>query len=243
MKSLLLMVQMFTRIPLRELPNVTMADYRRGILYLPLIGGCIGLLFFAIARLTQMVFSIEIASLLLVISWAMITGGIHLDGLADTADGFFSNREPERVLEIMKDSLIGSFGVIALILVLGAKYLLIRELLLAEAGWLLVLPPLFSRFALVVLSWRGHYARASGMGALFIGKITMGQLIGSALWLIPALLVFPVLSLFSLAFLLVYTYYYRRVCARKIGGLTGDTLGAHVEVTEVIGLLLLDLMV
>lgn len=239
MKPFLLMVQMFTRLPLPQMPDTTVEDYRRGIIYLPLIGGCIGLLFFAVAAWAPHLLSVELTSLLLFILWVFITGGIHLDGLADTADGFFSNREPERVLEIMKDSLIGTFGVIALILALTTKFLLIREVLLAGSAWLLVLPPLFARFSLVTLCWRGNYARKSGMGDLFIGRISAKQTMGAFLWMLPVLVIIPLPTVLLLLLLSLYTAYYRRVCGRKIGGLTGDTLGAHVEIVEVITLLLL----
>ena len=120
---------------------------------------------------------VPLAALFGVLALALLTGGFHLDGLADTCDGIFSARTRDRMLEIMRDSRLGTHGGLALIFVLVAKVLVVGELLLRDIHPIAALAAACAvgRGMAVLLMYRHHYAREKGLGNLFIGKISLQQ--------------------------------------------------------------------
>ncbi|SVM35200.1 cobalamin synthase [Klebsiella pneumoniae] len=172
-----------------------------------------------------------LAALLGVLALALLTGGFHLDGLADTCDGIFSARRRERMLEIMRDSRLGTHGGLALIFVLMAKVLVVSALAAACA---------IGRGMAVLLMYRQRYAREEGLGNLFIGKITLRQsLITMGIALALATLLLGVNGLRAALITLVLVWALGQALKRTLGGQTGDTLGAAIELGEVIFLLAL----
>jgi cobalamin 5'-phosphate synthase/cobalamin synthase len=182
-------------------------------------------------------------------AWVIVTGGLHLDGLMDTADGIFSNQPRERMLEIMKDSRSGAMGVIAAVLILLVKGVLLAALF-AAAGrahfTLLALVPVWSR-AFVVLAIAGWpYARSvPGVGSLHrsagvrhvIGSVLLAALL-SVLLLVWAGSFGMSETVALLVLFAVLTYGTGGILAaaasRKLGGLTGDVYGAINEVLELV---------
>ena len=177
---------------------------------------------------------------LLVVALVILTGGLHLDGLMDSCDGLLGGRTPERRLEIMRDSRVGSFGVLGGICVLLLKFALLASInsRLLTLALFIVLP--CARWAMVLALRVFPSARPTGLGATFRRSVTTprlvfagavsllialltGHLIGGVLWLI-ATLVATLLGLWI---------------TRLIGGLTGDSYGAIAEITEAVVLLLL----
>lgn len=164
-------------VPARWSQGLDFEHYSRGIVMFPLIGvvlgGLTGLVFMAL----QTWCGIPLAALFAVLTLALLTGGFHLDGLADTCDGIFSARRRERMLEIMRDSRLGTHGGLALIFVLLAKVLVVSELALRGTPMLAALAAacVAGRGTAVLLMYRHRYAREEGLGNVFIGKVTGRQ--------------------------------------------------------------------
>lgn len=183
-----------------------------------------------------------VAALLAILLLAVLSGGLHLDGLADTADGFCSARPREAILEIMRDSRIGTMGALALFFVLGVKILALASLdTLPGTFWgVLLLLPVVGRVVILLLRELLPYARSAGLGADAGGVLGRGTLLfWVALLAIGSLVllggqgVWAVLAGFLAAGALAW------VAKRKIGGYTGDVLGASCEIGEAAFLLAL----
>ena len=208
----------------------------RSMFWFPWVGALLGLIFWgAWAGLQKMLPAPAAAALLLTLT-VWVTGGLHLDGLADTADGLGGGRTPEEALTIMKDSRVGAFGVISLILGLVLKFSLFLSLATQTRGaGALLLFPIISRWSMVLLAYLSPYARAEGgLGqAMTLGvspRVLMGASLsagGLALLILGA----PGLVLFIAAAALVWlgSLYFQR----RLGGITGDILGATNEVVEI----------
>ena len=167
---------------------------------------------------------------------AWVTGAIHLDGLADMADGFGGGRTRDDVLRIMRDSRIGSYGATALVLVLTIKVVAVAELL--ERGValpFLIAVPTVSRWTVAVLGAWLPYARAhAGLGQAVTGRPVRDRLLIATVT--AALVAFLMLRLQAIVLLAAATaslFWVGRVAQRQIGGITGDVLGATVELTEI----------
>lgn len=169
--------------------------------------------------------------------------GFHLDGLADTCDGVFSARSRERMLEIMRDSRLGTHGGLALIFVLLAKVLVISELSLRGTPVLAALAAACAvgRGTAVLLMYRHRYAREEGLGNVFIGHVTGTQTcftLGLAA-ILAAVLLPGMQGVAALVVTMVSVFLLGQLLKRTLGGQTGDTLGAAIELGELIFLLAL----
>jgi adenosylcobinamide-GDP ribazoletransferase len=165
-----------------------------------------------------------------------VSGGLHMDGLADTADGFFSSRPKERVLEIMKDSRSGPMGVLSLVCIVLLKAVLVISLPRSIRTEVLFFMPVAGRCALTMTMGLLQYVRKQeGLGALFAPGHKVFKIIISILVLfMSAWFSLRVNGLYcagsSLLFVLCFAWY----VTGKIGGYTGDTLGAACELAELI---------
>ncbi len=170
---------------------------------------------------------------------AVLTRGLHLDGLADTVDGLGGGRDPVHTLSIMKDSNVGAFGVVSLVLVLLLKASCLAGLSRAGAWHIMLIAPCFSRFSMTVLAVFSKYARPEdGLGTCFVGRESRWTLLLSGptalgagwamlgAWGIGA-------AVASGVFGLVSAFFFQKM----LGGVTGDVLGAQVEITESLVLL------
>src|SRR5665648_1160775 len=126
-EGLVLAIQFLTRIPINKRIEFNEKNIKKSLIFFAPIGLLIGLLS-AIPFIFLHKYSISIASSLSLFLMVILTGGLHLDGLADTCDGFFSGREGDRIEEIMKDSRIGAFGVIGIVLILISKFAILSSL-------------------------------------------------------------------------------------------------------------------
>lgn len=230
-------------VPARWSQGLDFEHYSRGIVMFPLIGvvlgGLTGLVFMAL----QPWCGIPLAALFAVLTLALLTGGFHLDGLADTCDGIFSARRRERMLEIMRDSRLGTHGGLALIFVLLAKVLVVSELALRGTPMLAALAAacVAGRGTAVLLMYRHRYAREEGLGNVFIGKITGRQTavtLGLAA-ILAAVLLTGMRGVAALVVTMVAIFILGQLLKRTLGGQTGDTLGAAIELGELIFLLAL----
>jgi adenosylcobinamide-GDP ribazoletransferase len=212
-----------------------------GSAYFPLVGLLLALLLYLLQRVCEwLCFPTLALAALLVVALVILTGGLHLDGLMDSCDGLLGGRTTERRLEIMRDSRVGSFGVLGGICVLLLKFALLASInsRLLTLALFIILP--CTRWAMVLALRLFPSARPTGLGATFRRSVTTprlvfagtvsllaallaGHLVGGLLWLV-AMLVAALLGLWI---------------TRLIGGLTGDSYGAIAEITEVVLLVLL----
>lgn len=161
-------LQFLTRLKIVNQTEWSVEDFGKSVVAFPYVGLIIGLILALLYGILSPFIPLVPLMLILVIAEFLITGGLHADGLMDTSDGLFSGRERDRKLEIMKDSRIGSFGVVAFVFVTLLKWQLLTAIPTAEfIPMVLIMMPLMSRWSLV-LSIRSYpYAREQGMGAAF----------------------------------------------------------------------------
>ncbi|WP_041467559.1 adenosylcobinamide-GDP ribazoletransferase [Chlorobium phaeobacteroides] len=180
----------------------------------------------------------ELSALLVVLGGIALTRGLHADGLADFADGFWGGKTREAALRIMKDPQVGSFGVLALVAVMGMKWVLLLQLLHHDAFNWIVAGIMLSRWIQVPLAVLLPYARKEGgTAASFVEGSKREHLVFATI--IMFLLLFsimgfqPFLALLAGVATLLAGTITGFAANRKLGGVTGDVLGAASELTEV----------
>lgn len=229
----LLAFQFLTRLPIRKSIDFSGENIRRSILFFPLTGLLIGGLGSLVYRLGSRL-TPNLGSFLAVFFMLGLTGGLHLDGLADSFDGFFSYRDRERTLEIMKDSRIGAFGVVAIIFDLGLKYILLGEL---GAGLGLALSLANSRLVVAYVMSFKETAKEDGLGSLFKESRPKNYfLLSLGIYLLGLALIGPAYILALLGNFLLSSYI-TRLTSRKIGGYTGDVYGMLIELGDIVSML------
>ncbi len=209
------------------------------ILYFPLVGLFIGCLLIGVDYLLSLTSQLEYRVVGDALFLTIITGALHLDGLADTADGFFSHRPKEEILKIMKDSRIGVMGVLALLFCILLKLAGIAAIIRTDSLIWLILAPALGRVAQVVgLVFVDHVSSEKILAELFYQR---GKYYLLLLCPLPFLIIFylnVVLALASLGFFILLIFGLLIFCKNKIGGITGDTLGAITEIIETVFLLI-----
>lgn len=228
LRGLLVAVQFLTRLPAPRVTDYQPSDLTRSAVWFPAVGLLIGLVLFAVHAVAGL-FGQSVAALAVLITWVWLTGALHIDGLADVADALgAAHRDPARFLTVLRDPHIGTFGVIAISLVLLAKLMLLAEITGPALLWPLILVPAWARFGALVIGFAVPQL-APGSGERFRSEISLViiaanglALTGASFWLAPVLLL--ALPLAAVAIL-----YWRHT----LGGITGDCLGASVEVIEV----------
>lgn len=233
------MIQFLTTIPIKARLNVTAEDFGKGLVFAPVIGLLIGGILAGAWYVAGLVFPVQVTAVLIVILYILLTGGLHLDGLGDTFDGLFSNRSKERMLEIMRDSRVGTNAVLAVIAVLLLNTALLASFNTNDLLIIILLMPVAGRIGSLVGAGVSVYARSGeGLGKSFIdccgGKeILIGLLPYLAIFYLSAgikgliICIIPPIS----AYILI------KLFSRKIGGATGDLLGAVCELNQTIFLL------
>jgi adenosylcobinamide-GDP ribazoletransferase len=236
MKGFLAAIRFLTIIPVPGKIGTAEDDLAGSLAFFPLVGLLIGVLTGGIFYLVQPVLPQPIMAVLAVVALLGFSGGLHLDGVADCGDGFFSSRPRVQILEIMRDSRIGTMGVVALFLILSLKIAALVSLPKAELWPLLVLMPVAGRCSMPLMMSVLPYARKEGgLATVFYEKDTVLE----AIWSAALLLLFcwffmgiigVAIALLAVIVILVFCYF----CKRIIGGATGDTLGAACEISEVV---------
>ena len=206
--------------------------------WFPLVGLGIGALLAAVDRLLGFIFPSVLTALLVLALWKLLTGGLHLDGLADCLDGL-AGSGPKESLAIMRDSRIGVFGALGLILLLLIEWVALSELPATSRWRALLLAPVVGRFAPALLAMVSNPATPDeGHGAAFMESMTTrGLAAGGALTAAAAALLFWPWGLAIAAAGLVVAWGCAQLFSAKLGGLTGDGLGASVELAELATLL------
>ncbi|EMB4081180.1 adenosylcobinamide-GDP ribazoletransferase [Klebsiella aerogenes] len=236
-----------TRIPVPQKwsDGVEFSQYGRGVPWFPVVGLIVGVL----AALGYMAVSqtgggISIGAVAWVLALVLLTGGFHLDGLADTCDGVFSARTRERMLEIMRDSRLGTYGGLAIvfcILIKVAAVISLAHLPVNSLFTLLVCVPIVGRTGMVLAMYRQHYAReGAGMANAYLGHIS-GKETVITLCIGVALvgLLAGIHGLVASVITWIVVNAEKNFLSRRLNGLTGDTLGAMEEIGEMVFLLAL----
>ncbi|MDQ2774717.1 MAG: adenosylcobinamide-GDP ribazoletransferase [Acidobacteriota bacterium] len=236
MKSLVAAFAFLTRIPVPSRIAIGPEDVGGSAKWFPLVGLFLGCVQAALALALRPVLPRAVIAVLLVTLEAFLTGALHMDGLADTADGLGGGRDREHALSIMRDHAIGSYGAVALILLIGLKVTAITSLLTHPSWWVyLLLAPLLGRWAVLPLTRFIPYARDAGS---VVDHMRTGELIwGTVMTAIACVGLGRLSGLICWAAVIVGAALFGRYCRRKIGGITGDTLGANVQLCEGIVLL------
>jgi adenosylcobinamide-GDP ribazoletransferase len=229
-------VRYLTIVPVREPDTQPPAALGAAAGWFPVVGAGIGGLLIAVNYWVSGRFPGLLAALLTVTVWKIITGGLHLDGLADCLDGL-GGRTPEHRRAIMSDSRIGSFGAIGLIL-----FLMLEIVALSSIDWnarwrVLLAAPAIGRATPALLARLFPAARGEGQGAAFAGAVRRRGAIAGILVVAGVALVFGGSGLVALALALAVALLAGRFLTARVGGITGDVLGAVVELTELTVLL------
>lgn len=237
MRQFFAALQFMTRLPVppRWTAGLALDSYARGVIWLPAVGLVVGGVCGLVFVLTQPLFGTPLAALLAVVANAMVTGAFHLDGLADTCDGIFSARRREQMLEIMRDSRIGTNGALAMIFAIGLRTLAIMALNDRPGGALpyIIAAPCLSRALISLLMYRQRYARATGLGNVYIGKISGHHFaVTLLLGLLLTLLFAGIHGGAAALIVLILAVGYRARINAVLGGQTGDTLGCGLELFE-----------
>lgn len=208
----------------------------RSMPFFPVVGCIIGGITGAVAWLCCRYVAADFVSAVLIsLVPALLSGGLHLDGLSDSADGLLSARTKERMLEIMKDSNVGAMGVLVLVFTLLLKVGLLAHLIghLTLAAPIAALMPLAGRCTFSVMMTTVPYARTDGLGGYFWQRSPL-----TVIWSMGILgglgyLLLGVPGIVSTIVVLIFAVGFSVYCSRRIGGGTGDTLGALCELSEI----------
>jgi len=206
----------------------------RSIVYFPLVGALLGAALALMDWGLHHLVSTQLAAAILLVAWMGLTGGLHLDGLADTADGLLGGWDRERRLAIMRDSHLGTFGALALFAVLLLKFSLLAHLPSGWRGRTLVLAPAVARWAMVQAIMCYPPAREEGLGHFFRQHVKAPDLIlASVVALVLSFVCCGPWGLAIISGVLLVAFLFNGGVTRFIGGLTGDTYGGLCEVEEV----------
>lgn len=241
---LLIALQFLTKLPV-NLPRIpTPQENAVSALYYPLVGFIIGVILWTVA--VYLPIGIVAKSVLLTLLWLWLTGGLHLDGLADTVDGFVGGYgDKERTLDIMKDPHIGAMGVMAIVGAILLKFAFIIEILAIknlEILDILILSPILGRVMILWLLLSTPYIRKNGLGSTLSAYLPKKLAVTVLILSLFVVVVLPMkMAIIVLIGFFVLGFYLTSWFKKRIGGITGDTIGASVEITEIaiLGMILL----
>ncbi len=251
MKYFLIALQFLTRIPVRIKDKIDDRDYGYSMAWFPAAGLILGWILALGFKLAIVLFNPAIAVLLAIVAYMFLTGALHIDGLSDTCDGLYGGKgDKAKTLEIMRDSRIGTIGGLALVLDIGLRFALLYSLPVSRIPASLILMAVLGRWGQVFFSLNAPSAwaigspttaiwpaaRAESRGGYFSNNLTVGIFgFSSMIMLIICLfLLKPVSLALLLLFLSLVIRLARNYFRRKIGGITGDTIGAANEITELL---------
>lgn len=235
MKALFAALSFLSLLPVPKSWTGESVELSRSVGFFPLAGLIMGAILALFGWALGLVMPRLAVAGVVVVGLAILTRGLHIDGLADTADGFWSNADRERMLEIMKDSHVGAMGAIAIVAVLLLKYSALAAVEGEDLWRGILLLVVTGRCMMVLpLSLFSYARKEGGMGRLFFEKrrflnATWAVLAG----LIAGWFLIGTAGLAAVVAAVVSTLAFCLYCKWKIGGVTGDTIGATCEIAEV----------
>lgn len=228
-------VRFFTRIPIPDRIPHSAESLNHAARYFPAVGLLVGMVSAIAFFVAALVLPTSVAVLVAIVSSIYLTGGFHEDGLSDMADGLGGGWDKRRILEIMKDSRVGSYGVIAITMALLSKFVLLDSFDPIWVPLLLISAHAFSRYCAVLIMAGLSYVRED---ALSKSKPLATKLSKNALWVASAFGLLPLFllpipaALMSVAAGLIATIWLGRKLQKWLGGYTGDCLGATQQLSE-----------
>jgi adenosylcobinamide-GDP ribazoletransferase len=242
----LLALGFFTRIPVPSFANFEERELNHSAKYFPLVGIIVGMVGALVFVLAARIFPANVAILLSMVATIYVTGAFHEDGLADSIDGIGGGWDRERILTIMQDSRLGTYGALALFLMLFAKFQVLSALPIHSVAYVLIAAHALSRLCAVYVMATLSYVKASGKAKpLAVAVQPKDLVVASIFGLLPLVLlywhflsdaadvhdalIFSLSWLFSVGFICVL---WRSKLKRWVGGYTGDCLGAMQQMTE-----------
>lgn len=242
MNSFLVGLQFLTRIHIARQTVWTADAFGRSTRFFPLVGLVLGICYALAAWLLVYFIGMRtLTAVLLLILPLLLTGGLHADGFMDTADGVFSGRKRERKLEIMKDSRVGSFGVVSFVLLMFLQFALLLDMhpfLLVPA---LFIMPIIGRMAMVLAIACFPYARADGMGKTFADMADRKTIVTASVMTVVFVLPCGLLASVALMLGILFALLFCRAMTTTLGGVTGDVYGAVTVLTETLVLAIFSL--
>jgi adenosylcobinamide-GDP ribazoletransferase len=239
--GLLAALQFLTLLPVKR--NFTSEQMGRSTAYFPVVGLIVGLILVGFNYVLNLLLPSAVTNILLIVLMSLLSGGLHLDGLADTLDGIAGHRTPEERLEIMRDSRIGGFGALGLVLFLFAEYVTLNSI---PRDWIphtLVLISVVSRWAMVIAIYVYPYARPAGLGQAFKDAVNWQQFVLATLvTLVIAVVLYQIGGLLIMAAVWVVISLAAAYFKRQLRGLTGDTYGAINELAAITVLLMVSML-
>jgi len=228
-------LRFLTIIPLGKPGELTPKKMAASMAWFPAVGLLLGGIIWCINQALYMFMPGGVIDALVITALAFLTGGLHLDGLADTCDGLYGGRgDRARTLEIMKDSHIGAMGVIGVVVVLLLKYGALGGLYSHSRSYALLLAPMLARWTQVLMAYRFEYARKHGsLAQPFVEHLGVGHVLFATLFTLGAS--YGIAGLGGLAtagMVLLFAVAARLYFIIKLGGVTGDVIGAVSESAE-----------
>jgi adenosylcobinamide-GDP ribazoletransferase len=237
MKRFLIAIQFLTILPFNIKGRIGEEDFGKSLIYFPIVGLLLGLFLVSIAYISLSLPPM-VRSILILVAWIVITGGIHLDGFADTCDGFYGTRPKEEILKIMRDSRIGTMGAAGVVMLLLFKFAMLSSIRPEDLWKVLVMTVVFARWSQVLACYTSRYAREEGKAKYFIEYAKKADMfIGALFTLILNWFLMGIKGVILFALLLATIFLFIKHVKRKIGGMTGDTIGATNEIAEAAALL------
>ena len=235
----MLALQFLTKAPIAAAQTVEDRVMARSMSFFALVGVIVGAASAAVYGLLYQVLPPAIAVTGSIIFVVFVTGNLHGDGIMDTADGIFSGKPKEKMLEIMKDSRVGSHGVMAGVLVVAAKITLLGSMDFRTVLIALILAPTLGRWAQVYGAARYTYIRSNGIG-VFTDYVGWRELaLNSIVAVVAGIVLLKLWGLAVLGTAVLGTILFFEFIRNKLGGITGDTLGAANETIEILTMLVI----
>jgi adenosylcobinamide-GDP ribazoletransferase len=235
MRTLRIAFGLLTTFPIKLPEDWSVGDSGRAAVWYSFIGLIIGGITWLAWKVAMLVLPTSVAGVIVLIVWIVLTGGLHLDGLADCCDGLLASATPERRLEIMKDPRLGAFGVIGLTLILLLKAVMLGTLT-SSTSLGIVLAASLSRWLILPVALF-PLARTGGMGVDFSSGLRRSSVYISGLLPFGLAIALGVRGIFSLVAGFITIGLILLFTKKRIGGVTGDVFGLVVEVVEAIVLL------
>lgn len=230
-----------TRIPL---PEIKLDEKRiaTALPFFPLVGAVIGGVLTLIYIIGQQILPKQVVAGIIIVVSIIITGGMHLDGFADTLDGLFCFGDREKKLTVMKDSRTGAYGVIGLICVILIKYLLISSLSKDYLVPALIGFPVLSRWMMTFSIVFYPYARENGLGKAFAGQKLTDFFFAGLITVLINYITVKMQGLIVVSGVFIAGFLFIQYLSRQLGGMTGDTYGALNEFCEIMALLMFSIL-
>ena len=235
MRNVRIAFGLMTTLPFRLPEDWSAGDSGRAAVWYPLVGLVIGALTWLAWQGAILVLPPLVAGVVALVVWVVLTGGLHLDGLADCCDGLLASATEERRLEIMKDPHVGAFGVIGLILVLFLKAAALASLI-TVVGFAILLAASLARWCILPAGLL-PLARSTGMGADFMAGFRRSFMLGGAIIPLVIAILLGIRGILSLLAGIGAAGLVLLFARSRIGGVTGDVFGLIVEVVETVVLL------